>query len=256
MGIYVGSYSNSPASSILVFMMPPPIRSCSKCADPLRRVAAISFPFSLCQRHSLLCRRECFGKYFGILLFFSKCVYLAFNWQILQHLNCTFPGHSSWNDGSDSYHLYWLGPQIPPTSTPYPILPHSHCSPHPSHQPPWHSSWFWHWLDDKTQTKIHLETTAVTHTVYIDFILRSPSRLPRYMDISNSSPSHQPPWHSSWYFDTGWRTQQRQILPISILRTHRVRKNDNFPDSKIFVVKTFRIKRVNCVNFQICDQYV
>ena len=123
MGIYVGSYSNSPASSSLVFMMPPPIRSCSKCADPLRRVAAISFPFSLCQRHSLLCRRECFGKYFGILLFFSKCVYLAFNWQILQHLNCTFPGHSSWNDGSDSYHLYWLGPQIPPTSTPYPILP-------------------------------------------------------------------------------------------------------------------------------------
>ena len=219
MVIYVGSYSNSPASSSLVFMMPPPIRSCSKCADPLRRVAAISFPFSLCQRHSLLCRRECFGKYFGILLFFSKCVYLAFNWQILQHLNCTFPGHSSWNDGSDSYHLYWLGPQIPPTSTPYPILPHSHCSPHPSHQPPWHSSWFWHWLDDKTQTKIHLETTAVTHTVYIDFILRSPSRLPRYMDISNSSPSHQPPWHSSWYFDTGWRTQQRQILPISILHT-------------------------------------
>ena len=29
----------------------------------------------------------------------------------------------------------------------------------------------------------------------------------------------------------------------------RVRKSENFPDSKIFVAKTFRIKRVNCVNF-------
>ena len=35
----------------------------------------------------------------------------------------------------------------------------------------------------------------------------------------------------------------------------RVRKNENFPDSKIFVAKTFRIKRVNCINFQIRDKY-
>ena len=31
----------------------------------------------------------------------------------------------------------------------------------------------------------------------------------------------------------------------------RVTKSENFPDSKIFVAKTFRIKRVNRVNFQI-----
>ena len=30
----------------------------------------------------------------------------------------------------------------------------------------------------------------------------------------------------------------------------RVRKSKNFPDSKIFVAKTFRIKCVNRVNFQ------
>ena len=31
-------------------------------------------------------------------------------------------------------------------------------------------------------------------------------------------------------------------------------KSENFPDSKIFVAKTFRIKRVNRVNFQIRDK--
>ena len=36
----------------------------------------------------------------------------------------------------------------------------------------------------------------------------------------------------------------------------RARKNENFPDSKIFVAKTFRIKRVNCINFQIRAKYV
>ena len=30
---------------------------------------------------------------------------------------------------------------------------------------------------------------------------------------------------------------------------YRVRKSKNFPDSKIFHVKTFRIKRVNCDTF-------
>ena len=35
----------------------------------------------------------------------------------------------------------------------------------------------------------------------------------------------------------------------------RVRKGENFPDSKIFVTKTFRIKRVNRVNFRIRDTY-
>ena len=34
----------------------------------------------------------------------------------------------------------------------------------------------------------------------------------------------------------------------------RVRKNENFPDSKMFVAKTFRIKRANHVNFQISDK--
>ena len=35
----------------------------------------------------------------------------------------------------------------------------------------------------------------------------------------------------------------------------RVRKGENFPDSKIFVAKTFRIKPVNCIIFQIRDKY-
>ena len=36
----------------------------------------------------------------------------------------------------------------------------------------------------------------------------------------------------------------------------RVTKSKNFPDSKIFVAKTFRIKRVNRDNFQIRDKCV
>ena len=36
---------------------------------------------------------------------------------------------------------------------------------------------------------------------------------------------------------------------------YRVRKNENFPDSKIFVARTFRIKCVNCINFHIRDKY-
>ena len=44
------------------------------------------------------------------------------------------------------------------------------------------------------------------------------------------------------------------IAMVSILHTTRVAKSDNFPDSKIFVAKTFRIKRVNRVNFQIRDK--
>ena len=34
----------------------------------------------------------------------------------------------------------------------------------------------------------------------------------------------------------------------------RVTKSENFPDTKIFVAKTFRIKRVNRANFQIRDK--
>ena len=33
------------------------------------------------------------------------------------------------------------------------------------------------------------------------------------------------------------------------LPAQKVTKNENFLDSKIFVAKTFRIKRVNCINF-------
>ena len=37
------------------------------------------------------------------------------------------------------------------------------------------------------------------------------------------------------------------ILKINLLETlTRVRKSKNFPDSKIFIAKTFRIKCVNC----------
>ena len=39
-----------------------------------------------------------------------------------------------------------------------------------------------------------------------------------------------------------------------IVERTRVTKSKNFPDSKIFVAKTFRIKRVNRVNFQIRDK--
>ena len=35
----------------------------------------------------------------------------------------------------------------------------------------------------------------------------------------------------------------------------RVTKSENFPDSKIFVAKTFRIKHIKGINFQICDKY-
>ena len=38
------------------------------------------------------------------------------------------------------------------------------------------------------------------------------------------------------------------------IKVTRVTKSENFPDSKIFVAKTFRIKRVNRVNFQIRDK--
>ena len=41
-------------------------------------------------------------------------------------------------------------------------------------------------------------------------------------------------------------------VPVKIF--YRVTKNENFPESKIFVAKTFRIKRVNRVDFQIRDK--
>ena len=44
------------------------------------------------------------------------------------------------------------------------------------------------------------------------------------------------------------------FLP-TILLLLRVRKIEDFPDSKIFVAKTFRIKRINCIIFQIRDKY-
>ena len=151
MGIYVGSYSNSPASSSLVFMMPPPIRSCSKCADPLGRVAAISFPFSLCQRHSLLCRRECFRKYFGIMFLLNMFVLHLID-------KC--------------------------------------CS-------------IWILLFQDT----HLETTALTHTIYIDLVHRSPPLLPhiQFFPIPIAAPTHPTnPLGTPADFDTGWRTKHRR----------------------------------------------
>ena len=45
------------------------------------------------------------------------------------------------------------------------------------------------------------------------------------------------------------------ILLIAGFSTCRVRKNENFPDSMIFVAKTFRIKRLKRINFQIRDKY-
>ena len=42
----------------------------------------------------------------------------------------------------------------------------------------------------------------------------------------------------------------------NLIKVHddRVRKSENFLDSKIVVAKTFQIKRVNRVNFRICDK--
>ena len=55
------------------------------------------------------------------------------------------------------------------------------------------------------------------------------------------------------------RTNVRLMLLSLILESSgghdRVRKSENFPDSKIFVAKTFRMKRVNCIIFQIRDKY-
>ena len=45
----------------------------------------------------------------------------------------------------------------------------------------------------------------------------------------------------------GIRADDRSTL----LAKCRVTKSENFPDSKISVAKTFRIKRVNRANFQI-----
>ena len=80
-------------------------------------------------------------------------------------LDCTLTGHSSWNDGSDSYHLYWLGPQIPPR------LPHIQFFPIPiAASPPSHPT---NPLDtpadfdtEEKQTKIH---TSYKYTLYIPF---------------------------------------------------------------------------------------
>ena len=50
-----------------------------------------------------------------------------------------------------------------------------------------------------------------------------------------------------------------QILTRSLstwISMARVTKSENFPDSKIFVAKTFRIKRVNRDNFQSRDKCV
>ena len=44
------------------------------------------------------------------------------------------------------------------------------------------------------------------------------------------------------------------IMFMDIIWMSRVTKSENFPDSKIFVTKTFRIKRVNRVNFKVRDK--
>ena len=44
---------------------------------------------------------------------------------------------------------------------------------------------------------------------------------------------------------------QYTIVLCSQNTMSRVTKSEHFPDSKIFVAKTFQIKRVNCFNFQI-----
>ena len=45
------------------------------------------------------------------------------------------------------------------------------------------------------------------------------------------------------------------IVVVYKYKENKVRENDNFPGSKIFGAKTFKIKRVNCIIFQIRDKY-
>ena len=54
--------------------------------------------------------------------------------------------------------------------------------------------------------------------------------------------------------DTTWDNIRYKIRE-STWDKIRVRKSENFPDSKIVVAKTFRIKHVNCIIFQIRDKY-
>ena len=45
-----------------------------------------------------------------------------------------------------------------------------------------------------------------------------------------------------------------QFYNVPTILFPRVTKSENFPDSKVFVAKTFRMKRVNRANFQIRDK--
>ena len=60
--------------------------------------------------------------------------------------------------------------------------------------------------------------------------------------------------HKKMYGLYGLKHHIVEIRGDVTMRYGRVRKSKNFPDSKIFVAKTFRIKRVNRVNFQIHDK--
>ena len=59
--------------------------------------------------------------------------------------------------------------------------------------------------------------------------------------------------HNTNYIQRQWYGARHPGLHLLVLLL-RVTKSKNFPDSKIFVAKTFRIKRVNRVNFQIRDK--
>ena len=53
----------------------------------------------------------------------------------------------------------------------------------------------------------------------------------------------------------GLRGVDYLLLALFGFCNFRVRKGESFLDSKIFVAKTFRIKPVNCIIFQIRDKY-
>ena len=52
----------------------------------------------------------------------------------------------------------------------------------------------------------------------------------------------------------GWNGTAERYIWYKPRHSSRVTKSENFPDSKIFVAKTFQIKRVNCINFKIRDK--
>ena len=60
-------------------------------------------------------------------------------------------------------------------------------------------------------------------------------------------------WRNLWG-NYKWILKKIFFLGHPVWLSQSQKKSKNFPDSKIFVAKTFRMKRINCINFQIHDK--